>query len=177
LARLWLPWLSLSRNFILKHETHDHPKYFNTEKKAYLQLRRWWNANGDDVLPYYYGEAYCNIHNKRALILIEAKGIPLYRVPAQDLEDAFEKLKLTYDKISRDGVMHGDALPEHAFISNQGATLIHWNLAEFSNDVAAAGEMNELNFKQMQAMVVVNKRKKKAQVIVNDYQTGITRQI
>jgi hypothetical protein len=146
--RLWLPWLFLPHEVILKQEDPHSGKSFDAERNSYLSLFQWW----DILLPHYYGETFCVKERRRAHILSEAKGIQLSQVPERDHENAFRELEKTYHRISEYGIVHGDPVPQHVFIHKHGAMLIDWNLAEFTTS-GEAKTINLVDFNDMKRMI------------------------
>lgn len=107
----------------MKQEKPQYEKHFDAEREAYLHLSRYWGS----LLPHYYGQVNCVDQKSRAHILGEGKGTQLTRIKREHRNAAFAKLEHTYEVISDCGIIHGCPLPEHAFISEDGAMLIDWD--------------------------------------------------
>jgi tRNA A-37 threonylcarbamoyl transferase component Bud32 len=60
------------------------------------------------------------------------------------------KLREALEGISQFGIVHGDLRPEHAYIHEEGAMFIDWDLAELNNE--AAIDVNMIDLRHMMKM-------------------------
>jgi len=147
---MWLPWLFLPPNVILKQEQRGHEKLFRAEKEVVSILSPQWGV----LLPYYYGETTCD--GEKAHVFSEAKGTQLFKLEGEELELAFVKLEKAYETMSQYLVIHGDPAPEHVFIHEHGAMMIDWGWSEIAKNVDEARQQNILDLQQVRFMMKSN---------------------